>query len=99
MAIYMSVPRGPRVGTNKYAARNDLIHADREWSTASSRDKSVHCKTAFIHGQRLANASSYLTYTLVHKHVDILIVIKFYIREIYINRSLDISYNLIEIVV
>lgn len=59
----------------------------------------MHCKTAFIHGQRLANASSYLTYTLVHKHVDILIVIKFYIREIYINRSLDISYNLIEIVV
>lgn len=97
MAIYMSVPRGFESGrTNKYAARNDLIHADREWSTASSRDKSVHCKTAFIHGQRLANASSY---TLVHKHVDILIVIKFYIREIYFNRSLDISYNLIEIVV
>lgn len=81
MAIYMSVPRASRVA-GQINTRLETI-----WYTLIESDprhiKSVHCKTAFIHRQRLANASSYLTYTLVHKYMDILIVIKFYIREIY----------------
>lgn len=82
MAIYMSVPRGFESGrTNKYAARNDLIHADREWSTASSR-----CIVKPRSFKRLAKFI-FDSYTLVHKYTDILI--KFYIREIYF----DISYN------